>query len=461
MAAFGQPGIVTCLEDPDQVLSTMKYAAKAIEAYGRGEVENIYNRKLMIASTTGDANKWLELNEVEDEPLHLSQLDVLPRNFVHPTRDATAVITQIIAPQLKIQFQKQVIEATDGVSVGEIKAGPAKTFDRSLAKCKEYMNDYKIERSNERWVNFEQKFSNTFGRGPKYYSDFLFNIMDFARCSVVCETAANLLETKAALEKAFTVVAVKNSYNRNYKVKGSGYRDMKLLVKADFVDLELDAFTRTDKSPITFICEIQLIHKLWIENKKTTSLSYKIIRAGNLNLLFKDFSKYITQKFAKYTREEHLVAGRWSRELLNNPIEFVNHGLRNFLQRSINIDRKNVMSIIGEHFELLSSLSLGDNVDKEADLSGVYVWACENGSLATVREILTGGYRVSFEAKKQGVLAATEKGYNEILNTVLRIGLSKNVREAAASNLAERNRRAKEMRHNYESANRHSSDSYS
>ena len=58
------------------------------------------------------------------------------------------------------------------------------------------------------------------------------------------------------------MVAVKNTYNRNYKVKGSGYRDMKLLVKAEFFDVELDGFTRSAKSPITFICEIQLIHKL-------------------------------------------------------------------------------------------------------------------------------------------------------------------------------------------------------
>ena len=200
LAGFGQPGIVTCLEDGDQILRTLKYAAKAVEANGRGKVENIYNRKLMTASITGDANRWLELTEVNDKRLHLSQLDVLPPNFVHPTRDATSVITQIIAPQLKLLFEKKVIEAVKSLSVGEIKAGPAKTFDRSQAKCKEYMKDSRIERGNDRWMNFENKFSQTFGRRPKHYSDFLFNIMDFARCSVTCETAANLLETKAALE---------------------------------------------------------------------------------------------------------------------------------------------------------------------------------------------------------------------------------------------------------------------
>ena len=44
---------------------------------------------------------------------------------------------------------------------------------------------------------------------------------------------------KKVLDKRFKVICVKNGYNANAQVKGSGYRDLKVLVEVEFDELDL------------------------------------------------------------------------------------------------------------------------------------------------------------------------------------------------------------------------------
>ena len=59
----------------------------------------------------------------------------------------------------------------------------------------------------------------------------MWNIVDFARCSIIVKTAHDLLEMKRLVEEQFLVVGVKNGYSSNATAKSSGYRDLKLLVQ--------------------------------------------------------------------------------------------------------------------------------------------------------------------------------------------------------------------------------------
>ena len=88
--------------------------------------------------------------------------------------------------------------------------------------------------------------------------DFVWNVMDFARCSVTVPSARELLSVKKLLEKSFSVVSIKNGYNTNVEVKGSGYRDLKLLVEVEFENLDLKGVSR-DETRSKIICEIQII----------------------------------------------------------------------------------------------------------------------------------------------------------------------------------------------------------
>jgi len=114
--------------------------------------------------------------------------------------------------------------------------------------------------------------------------------MDFARCSIEVPTAGDLLKVKELFEEQLEVVSVKNGYREDHKVKGSGYRDLKLLVKVDFLKLKLKDIA---KGKTTMICEIQLICKPWLDNKITSSMSYKVLRANTFRELLNDFSKYL------------------------------------------------------------------------------------------------------------------------------------------------------------------------
>ena len=56
------------------------------------------------------------------------------------------------------------------------------------------------------------------------------------RCSIEVDSAKELLQAYEHLKDHFKtdLLCVKNGYHRRFKVRGSGYRDLKLLVKMGF-----------------------------------------------------------------------------------------------------------------------------------------------------------------------------------------------------------------------------------
>ena len=97
---------------------------------------------------------------------------------------------------------------------------------------------------------------------------------------------------KKIVESQFKVVCVKNGYSSGVQVKGSGYRDLKFLVEVEFDKLNLRKVPQV-QGKIKLICEIQVICDKWLRNKKTTSLSYKVLRASSLKEFLDDFAKYL------------------------------------------------------------------------------------------------------------------------------------------------------------------------
>ena len=291
--AFGQPGIVICLPDKGvQMLQTLKYAASAVEAVGRGDVQRYYSKRLMELSY-GVKNNWDKLTSIANEPLKISQLDCLPADWLQDANDHAHVFAEIVSEEITPLFEKLLKDTVD--EKYGVHKGPPKTLSRTLAKATEYMTEFEVQKTamerNCRWVTFGKKFEEVFGRTPSKPSDFVWNIVDFARCSIEVPTASDAIKVKKLVENRFDVVSVKNGYNLHETVKGSGYRDMKLLVKAEFDDLELKGIPNMEKKT-TILCEIQIVCKAWLQNKKTTSLSYKIFRAATLKDLFNDFTKY-------------------------------------------------------------------------------------------------------------------------------------------------------------------------
>ena len=153
------------------------------------------------------------------------------------------------------------------------------------------MLECKSEKS-PRWTKFQNKFESVFKRVPSKPEDFVWNIVDFARCSITVPTAGDVIKVKRIIQKQFPVICLKNGYNSEVGVKGSGYRDLKLLVEVEFSDLRLGGVVRAQPKT-KLICEIQILCKAWLVNKKTTSMSYKVLRAQSLRDLFYDAAKYI------------------------------------------------------------------------------------------------------------------------------------------------------------------------
>ena len=176
----------------------------------------------------------------------------------------------------------------------------------------------------ERWNNFRIKFKEAFHRAPNQARDFVFNILDFARCSIDVPTARDVLEVKKLVEDRLNVVSVKNGYNSQVKVKGSGYRDLKLLVEVKFNGIGHKHFSDMEDKTV-LICEIQVVCKAWLANKKITSLSYKVLRATTLKDLFNDFSKYINRN---------------QRKIELSPVEVVKSGWMN-ISKTIDISTIN------------------------------------------------------------------------------------------------------------------------
>jgi len=301
-SAFGQPGVVICLEDLGKsYLKILQEAARAVEAKERGTVEEHLWGNYCLSMFAWDKS-WLHLAQIKDRKVVNSQLDVLPRTF-YPSNDIVSVLADVISVEVSKQFESQIKKSLKELAelVEELKAGPPKTRARSFAKSQEYKLEFTEEPDNPRAANFRKKFYEVFGREPVHDHDWVWNVLDFARCSVILNGAKELLKIKEKLEHDFEVVSVKNTFKKGHKVKGSGYRDLKLLVKANFEDLELKDLipmplgATHGHSRLTMICEIQLVCSEWLSNKKNTSFSYKILRASSLKGLFGDTAKYLTK----------------------------------------------------------------------------------------------------------------------------------------------------------------------
>ena len=64
--AFGQPGIVCCLpEKGAEILKMIQNSARAVEATGRGDVEQYYWKRLTESSFDGN-NSWEDLSNIEE-----------------------------------------------------------------------------------------------------------------------------------------------------------------------------------------------------------------------------------------------------------------------------------------------------------------------------------------------------------------------------------------------------------
>ena len=228
--------------------------------------------------------------KIPDKPLLLSHLDNLRRGWILDAKDWVHFFTKIVSPELSKRFEEMVKKSVFGANV-PVYAGPPKTYTRTMAKCNEYYSEFK-ERRSARFLNFSKQFEKVFQRVPCSPEDFVWNVVDFARCSIEVPSAQGLIEVKRLLEKHFSVVCVKNGYKKDMSVKGSGYRDLKLLVLAEFDGLELGNIPQI-QTKISMICEIQILCQTWLSNKKTTSFSYKVLRAKTLNSLLRDMAKYL------------------------------------------------------------------------------------------------------------------------------------------------------------------------
>jgi len=385
LGAFGQDGIVVCLADKGvELLNSLKDAARAVEALGRGTVEHYYWKRLTEANCGGMA-EWRELATIPSESRDLSQLDTVPAGWLLDSTDVVQVFANIVSPEISTRFEELLNKTFSGMNMNAtIQTGPFKTLSRSIAKCHEYREEYLADTESKRWRAFAERFRNVFGRTPANPEDFVWNIMDFARCSVKVPHAREALKVKKFLEESFVVVSVKNGYNANVKVKGSGYRDLKLLVEVEFDDLKLKGVPQVEPKT-KIICEIQIICEAWLENKRTTSLSYKILRAVKLKELLVDFSKYLEEK-----NKSNLIKMPEAREIIKN-------GWRNLVK---NVD----FADIDKYKLLLEAAECGWNV------GGI--------------EILVDEHKVNIEPK-DGVdreiplIVAAKKGHDKVVQKLI------------------------------------------
>jgi len=309
LGAFGQPGIIVCLADKgEKLLNTLKHSARSVEAVGRGTVERYYWKRL-AESSCGKEKYWRELASIRNINLEKSQLDTLPKNWLLDSTDFVHVFANILSPAVTNGFRKRMEEIFSGRNI-KVEEGPPKTLARSIAKCIKYKSQYDDDnkddksssKNHKRWGNFRKRFMEIYERPPQNAADFVWNIVDFARCSIIVPDARELLKVKKLLEEHFKIVCVKNGYNSDISVKGSGYRDVKLLVEVEFDGLDLRNIPQVG-GKIKLICEIQLVCEKWLKNKKTTSLSYKVQRATKLQYLLNDFAKYLNTR----SKEDELV----------------------------------------------------------------------------------------------------------------------------------------------------------
>jgi len=423
LGAFGQPGIVVCLPDKGTaMLEILKQSARSVEALGRGTVERHYWKRL-VESSCGWGPGWRQLASLSNKPLLNSQLDYVPQDWVRDANDWAQIFANIVSPEISSRFEKimETLIDNDGYQVC---AGPPKTLARCLAKCREYMSEFQLEQSAPRWANFAENFKTKFQRAPSKPDDFIWNVVDFARCAITVPTAGDILKVKRQIEDQFPVICIKNSYNSEIAVKGSGYRDMKLLVEVEYENLQLGGVPKV-QSKTTLVCEVQILCQAWLVNKKTTSISYKILRAQSLRSLFSDTAKYVRMTVDDGIPEKlydatDIIKNGWVN--LAKAADFASidadkllltaakeswsaEGVRMLVQ-DLNAN-KEVVDVDGYTPLILASktgadniikclIKLGSNTDHRDHFNGTALsWAADNGNEEVVRILLSAGAAVS------------------------------------------------------------------
>jgi len=389
LGAFGQPGIIVCLADKGaNMLEILKNSARSVEALGRGTVERHYWKRL-TESCCGRDTGWRQLASIESKPLLLSQLDCVPHDWVSDANDWCHVFANVVSPEISERFEKKIVETLNENEKWVIKAGPPKTLARSLAKGREYMSESKHEklpRKLARWTNFKNKFESVFKRVPSKPEDFVWNIADFARCSITVPTAGDVIKVKRLIERQFPVICLKNGYNNDVGVKGSGYRDLKLLVEAEFSDLHLGGVVRAQPKT-KLICEIQILCEFWLVNKKTTSMSYKILRAQSLRDLFYDAAKYVE-------RENTDLQESWM-----NATEIIKNGWTN-----------------------LAKCADVSNIDADELLLESCCTGWSKAGVTTLVKDLKANTEVTDKAGYTPIMRACEKGFDDLVKCLIELG---------------------------------------
>jgi ankyrin repeat protein len=415
LGAFGQPGIVVCLEDKGTaVLEILKKAARSVEAIGRGTVERHYWKRLTESFCGGDSG-WRRLANIKNKPLLCSQLDYLPKDWLLDANDWCQIFANLVSPEISKHFEKKIVETLNDNKLWLVKAGPPKTLGRCQAKAREYKKDFENE-NLQRWSKFGKKFESVFQRVPSKPEDFIWNIVDFARCSITVPGADDVIKVWRIIEKQFQVICVKNSYNSKVHIKGSGYRDLKLLIEVEFDHLQLDGVPKAQPKT-TLICEIQILCQAWLENKRSTSMSYKILRALTLRDLLLDASKYVKHQNTNVSQQYKDVA-----EILKN-------GWLNFAKAAdfTNIDADELLiSAIKEEWNVAGVNMLvkdfGANIEVESvEKDTPIIAVCRLGKIDVVKCLIQLGSNIDKVGNcgETALIAAATYGHEDCVRILL------------------------------------------
>merc|ERR1719233_53308 len=208
--AFGQPGIVVCLADKGaSMLRVLKSAARSVEAISRGTVEKNYWKRITESICGGDPG-WEQLARIKDRSLKSSQLEFVPEDWLMDASDWCQIFSNLVSPEISRRYEQNIIETFSENKEWIVKPGPPKTLARCLTKAREYWEEFRKEPNLPRWANFAKRFENVYQRKPSKPEDFVWNIVDFARCSITVPGAADAIKAKHIIEKRFPVVCVKN-----------------------------------------------------------------------------------------------------------------------------------------------------------------------------------------------------------------------------------------------------------
>ena len=202
-------------------------------------------------------------------------------------------------------LEKKIVEVLRGAGVphGGVKRGPEKTRARTSDKISEYAKEVKANPEHPRWKRLLEKAPPTWNTGGREEEDrCLGALRDFSRVSVTAPNAKSVVNAIVALRASLHAVGLKNGYADSFEPPPSSYRDVKLLVWFEAPeaiklsryfpethDFEHHTFPAGQK----MLCEIQVLHTAWLENKRATSTAYKIRRAADWETMCRDFGKYL------------------------------------------------------------------------------------------------------------------------------------------------------------------------